>query len=39
MSSGHPLGGSLCAGENMTVRQINAIVRSALWKEIAIVLV
>ncbi len=37
--SDHPLGGSLCVGENSTVRAINAIMRSPLWKDTAIFLV
>ncbi len=36
--SDHPLGGSLCAGENQTVREVNAIMRSPYWKDTAIVL-
>ncbi len=36
--SDHPLGGSLCVGENATVREINAVMRSPLWKSTAIVL-
>ena len=37
--SDHPLGGSLCVGENATVREINAVMRSPLWKSTAIFLV
>lgn len=37
--SDHPLGGSISAGENMTVREINAIMRSPLWNQTAIFLV
>jgi len=36
--SDHPLGGSLCVGENQTVREINAIMHSPLWKNTAIFL-
>lgn len=35
--SDHPLGGNICAGEDMTTREINAIMRSPLWKDTAIV--
>ena len=37
--SDHPGGPSLCAGENWTARQVNAIESSPLWKSTAIVIV
>ena len=37
--SDHPLGGSLCVGENETVREVNAIERSPAWKNTVIFLV
>lgn len=36
--SDHPLGGNICAGEDMTTREINAIMKSPLWSSTAIVL-
>ncbi len=36
--SDHPLGGSICTGEDRTVAEINAIMRSPAWKDTAIVL-
>ena len=36
--SDHPLGGSVCAGEDQSVREINAIMNSPLWASTAIFL-
>ena len=36
--SDHPGYGSLCAGENWTVRQLNEIMRSPNWKHTAVIL-
>lgn len=36
--SEHPGGSSVCSGENWSVRQINAVMKSAYWKDTAIVL-
>jgi phospholipase C len=37
--SDHPLGGSLCTGENRSVAIVNAVMRSAAWSSTAILMV